>query len=145
MSELQFIETSAQKVHETIISELENGVNDPLYPGDERRIFGDAMAEVIVAVYNSVNDACKQKMLRYARGSVLDALGENRDTPRLDPTFATTTLRFGINGAIASNIVIPSGSGDERLRSLLPDRRHRRALCWEPLCGGIGHGRKRRH
>ena len=27
MSELQFIETSAQKVHETIISELENGVN----------------------------------------------------------------------------------------------------------------------
>ena len=26
MSELQFIETSAQKVHETIISELENGV-----------------------------------------------------------------------------------------------------------------------
>ena len=69
MSELQFIETSAQKVHETIISELENGVNDPLYPGDERRIFGDAMAEVIVAVYNSVNDACKQKMLRYARGS----------------------------------------------------------------------------
>lgn len=109
MSELQFIETSAQKVHETIISELENGVNDPLYPGDERRIFGDAMAEVIVAVYNSVNDACKQKMLRYARGSVLDALGENRDTPRLDPTFATTTLRFGINEAIASNIVIPAG------------------------------------
>ena len=109
MSELQFIETNAQKVHETIISELENGVNDPLYPGDERRIFGDAMAEVIVAVYNSVNDACKQKMLRYARGSVLDALGENRDTPRLDPTFATTTLRFGINEAIASNIVIPSG------------------------------------
>lgn len=109
MSELQFIETSAQKVHETIISELENGVNDPLYPGDERRIFGDAMAEVIVAVYNSVNDACKQKMLRYARGSVLDALGENRDTPRLEPTFATTTLRFGINEAIASNIVIPAG------------------------------------
>ena len=32
MSELQFIETSAQKVHETVISELENGVNDPLYP-----------------------------------------------------------------------------------------------------------------
>ena len=94
MSELQFIETSAQKVHETVISELENGVNDPLYPGDERRIFGDAMAEVIVAVYNSVNDACKQKMLRYARGSVLDALGENRDTPRLDPTSVSYTHLF---------------------------------------------------
>lgn len=109
MSELQFIETSAEQVYDTVMEELENGVREPLYPGDERRIFGETMAQVVTAVYNSVNDACRQKMLRYARDSVLDALGENRDTPRLDPTYATTTLRFGINEAIASNIVIPSG------------------------------------
>lgn len=109
MSDLKFIETDAGKVYDTILGELENGVREPLYPGDERRIFGESLAQVIVAVYNSVNDACRQKMLRYARGSVLDALGENRDTPRLDPTFATTTLRFGINEAMASNIIIPAG------------------------------------
>ena len=109
MSELNFIDTNAQQVYETVIGDLENGVAEPLYPGDERRIFGDALAAVIVSVYNSVNDACRQKMLRYARGTVLDALGENRDTPRLDPTFATTTLRFGINEAMASNIIIPAG------------------------------------
>lgn len=109
MSELQFIDTSAEQIYNNIMEELENGVREPLYPGDERRIFGESLALVITAVYNTVNDACKQKMLRYARDSVLDALGENRDTPRLDPTYATTTLRFGINEAIASNIVIPSG------------------------------------
>lgn len=109
MSELQFIETSAQNIHTDIISSLENGVSEPLYPGDERRIFGDALAAVIVSVYNSVNDACRQKMLRYARGDVLDALGENRDTARLDPTFATTTLRFGIFETMDSNIIIPAG------------------------------------
>lgn len=108
-AELKFIETDAGKIHSSIITNLENGVNEPLYPGDERRIFGDALAEVIVSVYNSVNDACRQKMLRYARGTVLDALGETRDTPRLDPTFATTTLRFGIDAPASANIIVPAG------------------------------------
>lgn len=109
MAEINFIETSADKIVSNVLEQLENGVAEPLYPGDERRIFGDALAAVIVSVFNSVNDACRQKMLRYARGDVLDALGENRDVKRLVPTYATTTLRFGISEPVASNIVIPSG------------------------------------
>ena len=109
MAELNFIETNAKTVSDTVLEELENGVNEPLYPGDERRIYGEALAQVVVAVYNTVNDACRQKMLRYARGAVLDALGENRDVTRLDPTYATTTLRFGVSEPVASNIIIPAG------------------------------------
>lgn len=109
MSELNFIETDTQTVIDTVLEELENGVNEPLYPGDERRIYGEALAQVAVIMYNAVNDACRQKMLRYARGEVLDALGENRDTERRTPTSATTTLRFGVSEAVASNIIIPAG------------------------------------
>lgn len=109
MSELNFIETDAKKISDTVLEELENGVNEPLYPGDERRIYGEALAQVVVAAYNTVNDACRQKMLRYARGSVLDALGENRDVIRQAPTHATTTLIFGIDEPTASNIIIPAG------------------------------------
>lgn len=109
MSELYFTEVDAGRVSKDVLEELENGVSEPLYPGDERRIFGEALAQVIVAVYNSVNNACRQKMLRYARGSVLDALGENRDTKRLDPTFSTVTLRFGVEETLPANIVIPAG------------------------------------
>lgn len=109
MSELKFIETSAKEVSDTILEELENGVNEPLYPGDERRIYGEALSMVLVNVFNTVNDACRQKMLRYARGTVLDALGENRDVTRLVPTFAATTLRFGVSEPVASNIIIPAG------------------------------------
>ncbi len=79
MSELEFIETTDETIYTDILEEFENGVGEPLYPGDERRIFGDTMAKVIVTVYNTVNNAYRQKMLRYARGTVLDALGENRD------------------------------------------------------------------
>lgn len=61
MSELKFIETTDETIYTDILEELENGVGEPLYPGDERRIFGDTMAKVIVTVYNTVNDACRQK------------------------------------------------------------------------------------
>lgn len=109
MSEINFIKTNAKNVLDEVLEELEAGVSETLYGGDERRIFGEAMAQVIVAVYNKVNDSCRQRLLRYARGSVLDALGENRDVYRISPTLATTTLRFGVNEPVASNIVIPAG------------------------------------
>lgn len=107
--ELEFIQTDASKIWDKILDSLENGVSEPLYPGDERRIFGEALADVVVSLYNSVNDACRQKMLRYARGDVLDDLGENRDVTRMDPTYATTTLRFSIDEALSYNILIPQG------------------------------------
>lgn len=108
MSELNFIETDAQTIRQQIITDLENGVGEPLYPGDERRIFGDVLTEVLVAFYSAVNDACRQRLLRYARGEVLDALGENRGVTRMDPIPATTTMRFGINSAYSANIIIPA-------------------------------------
>ena len=107
--ELNFLETSAQEIWDTVLDELENEVAEPLYPGDERRIFGEALVQVLTAWYSSVNDACRQKMLMYARDDVLDAIGETRDVERLDPTMATTTLRFSIENALASNLVIPAG------------------------------------
>lgn len=109
MSEINYIETSADEILTTVLIALENGVSEPLYPGDERRIFGESLAEVFVAVYSKVNDSCRQRLLRYARGDVLDALGENRGVERINPTCATITLRFGISEAIKSNIVIPAG------------------------------------
>ena len=109
MSEINFIETDAGKVFDTVLEGLENDVGEPLYPGDERRIFGEALAQVIVTAYNTMNDACRQRLLRYARGTVLDALGENRDVTRNTPTKATTTLQFGVSEGINMNIIIPAG------------------------------------
>jgi len=110
VSELDFIGTNSAEIYDTIITELENGVAEPLYPGDERRIFGEAMVPLFVALYSSVNDACRQKMLRYARGEVLDAIGENRGLERIEAQKATTTLRFSLNEAINTNITIPAGT-----------------------------------
>lgn len=110
MSNLDFIETDSGVILTTILQHLENGCSEPLYPGDERRIFGEsALAPLFVSLFAIVNDSCRQKMLRYARGEVLDALGENFKVYRESPKPATTTLRFSIAEAVGQNIVIPAG------------------------------------
>lgn len=106
----EFITTDADLIFEEIITTLEAGVSEPLYPGDERRIFGEALVPLFVAMYNSVNDASRQKALRYARGEVLDALGERSGVTRLAPTEATTVLHFSLNSAITENVIIPKGT-----------------------------------
>ena len=110
MAELSFLETDADSIYTTIITALENGVNEPLYPGDERRIFGDALVAVVVAVFNQVNQACKEKMLQYASGKTLDALGARYACDRISPKPAKTTLRFSVNEAMPNNIVIAQGT-----------------------------------
>ena len=110
MADLNFITTSSDEIHETIIGELENGVAEPLYPGDERRLFGEALVPLFVAMYSAVNDAARQKMLRYARGSVLDALGERSGVSRQEPVPATTTLRFSMNEPVDWNVIITAGT-----------------------------------
>ena len=106
----EFITTDADLIFEEIITTLEAGVSEPLYPGDERRIFGEALVPLFVSMYNAMNDAARQKMLRYARGEVLAALGERVGVERLAPAEATTVLRFSLNNAIAENIIIPAGT-----------------------------------
>lgn len=85
-------------------------MGESLYPGDERRIFGEGLVAVFVAMFNAMNDAAQQKLLRYARGEVLDALGERVGVERIAATSATTIIRFSVTSAFSSNIVIPQGT-----------------------------------
>ena len=110
MDELNLIETDAGLIYQEIIGILEENVSETLYPGDERLLFGEALVAVIVAVYNTVNDRCRQRMIRFARGVVLDALGERMQTPRLQPNKATTTMRFIATQPDIHNNIIPSGT-----------------------------------
>ena len=57
----EFITTDAELIRDEIITELESSVGGPLYPGDERRMFAEALVAVFVSMYNSLNDAARQK------------------------------------------------------------------------------------
>lgn len=110
MNDIDFIQTDAKEITATILDSLEAGVKEELYPGDERRIYGDALAYVFSVLFGAVNDACRQRLLRYARGEVLDAIGEMFGVERGSGESASVKLRFYINTAVGFDIPIPAGT-----------------------------------
>lgn len=108
--DFNYVETDSAKIYTTIISSLMDYCNEALYPGDERRIFGEGLVQVLVGVFSEFNDKMKQRVLRHARGAVLDAIGERLDVYRLDPETATAVFRFTASAAQDENIIIPKGT-----------------------------------
>lgn len=110
MADFDFVETDSAKIYTAIIGSLMDYCDEPLYPGDERRIFGEGIVMVLTSLYSEFNDAMKQRTLRYARGDVLNAIGERYGVVRLDPASASATFRFTVSAVQAENIVIPAGT-----------------------------------
>lgn len=108
--EFDFVETDAAKLYTAIIGSLMDSVKEPLYPGDERRIFGEAVVAVFVSLYNEFNDKMRQRTLQYARGYVLDAIGARYDVVRAEPAHAHATFRFSVESALPTNIIIEAGT-----------------------------------
>lgn len=96
----------SSSIYQAIISALEKGVSEPLYPGDERRIYGEAIVALFVSLLNTMNDVGKQSLLRHARGQVLDAIGDRLQVKRLDGAPAKTVLRFSLTTPRDTNIII---------------------------------------
>lgn len=110
MPELDFMDISAADIVERLVTDTEAQLGEPLYPGDERRLLLEALAPVIVGIINDANDACKQRLLRYARNEVIDALGERMQVDRLEATAAKTVLRFSLAEARDRSTFIPQGT-----------------------------------
>ena len=105
-----FVEVDSAKLYTSIIGSLMDSCDEALYPGDERRIFGEGIVSLFVSLFSLFNDKAKQRTLRYARGNVLDAIGERYGVIRAEPTKATALFRFSVSEVQAENIIIPAGT-----------------------------------
>lgn len=109
-ADFNYVETDSAKIYTTVIGALMDYCDEALYPGDERRIFGEGLVQVLVSVYSEFNDKMKNRVLRFARGGVLDAIGERLDVYRLPAAKAETVFRFTASAAQNENIIIPAGT-----------------------------------
>jgi phage-related baseplate assembly protein len=107
---INFTPVDADEIYDLVIGILEDRTGESLFPGDERRIFGEAVVAVVVQLLNYVNDAARQRLLRYARGEVLDAIAERRMVSRLEASRAHATVRFSAAAPAEENIIIPAGT-----------------------------------
>lgn len=104
------IDFDAESVLDDVVGYLQDRCGEELPEGDERRMFAEALTAYLVALKADVDDAAKQKMLRYARGEVLDCIGEMYGCERIAAERATCTLRFSIDEAATEDIAIPANT-----------------------------------
>ena len=109
-NELDIIITDSQTIYNNTISALETGLNEPLYPGDERRLFAEAQNAFLISYQNSANEQFKQRFMQYATDEILDAHGESEGCIRLQAQKAKTIQRFSLSAEQRTNVVIPVGT-----------------------------------
>lgn len=108
--ELNIITTDAETIYKNTIGNLEIELNEPLYPGDERRLFAEAQNSFLTSYQNTANVQFKQRFMQYAEGEVLDAHGESEGCPRLIKQKAKAMQRFSLFAPQNMNVVIPIGT-----------------------------------
>jgi phage-related baseplate assembly protein len=109
--DINFVETDTDTIKDSLIQAYELITGRTLYPADPIRIFILWVADIIAQERVLINESAKQNVPRYAEGEYLDSLAEIfKDVERLAPQAATTTLRFTISAAQASQIIVPLGT-----------------------------------
>lgn len=103
-------ETDASKILDAVLNKLQTDVGETLYPGDERRIFGESISALLVVALNTMEETAKNSLLKYAIGEALDAIGDSFNCERLEAEEAETTLRFSMSEAYSQDVTIPSGT-----------------------------------
>ena len=109
MSDYNFVTNNPEEIRATVLDGISSACG-AIYPGDERFMFGEGVAALQVTLNTKFNDQARQRMLRYARGVVLDYLGEFLGVYRLQASPAYATFRFTVSAVQTTNIVIPQGT-----------------------------------
>lgn len=104
------IEHNADDLFNDFLENIENEIGEPLYPGDERRMFAEALIATLVSFLATADDRVKQSRLQYARGEVLDSIGEMFGVDRNDGKKAVTAIKFNVSSPVSVDISIPAGT-----------------------------------
>jgi phage-related baseplate assembly protein len=115
LPDISFADKSAQQIETDIVNRYEQLTGKSLGPADPRRIFIRAIVLILAQQRSLIDFSAKQNLLGYATGEYLDHIGISRDTTRLQPTSAKTTLRFTFSIAqqqkISAGTRVTAGDG----------------------------------
>ena len=82
---LKLIDIDAEEYYNNAIQAMEIAAGEPLYPGDERRVFTEALVAVLVGIANKCNEACNGR-IRGCRGigfvGIIWRRGRVKEIPR---------------------------------------------------------------
>lgn len=110
MSDVNFTDINTESLRAEMLERMEAQTGELLYPGDERRIFSEALVYALSVFVSAVNEQCKARLLPYASGYQLDALGERVNCKRIAPSPASVLLSFSLATGRPHDITIPQGT-----------------------------------
>ena len=110
LPEPSFIDRDPQAITAEIVAQYEQLTGKTLYPAQVERLLIDVIAYRETLVRIGIQEAAKQNLVAYARAPMLDYLGELVGVTRLPAQLATAPLRFSVETALATNLLIPAGT-----------------------------------
>lgn len=109
--DISFVDTDTDTITNSMIQAYEAMTGRTLYPADPVRQFILWVSDIIVQLMVNIDFSAKQNLPRYAEGEYLDSLAEIfKDTYRLEPKKAKTTLRFTLSISLDFATIIPAGT-----------------------------------
>lgn len=110
MADLVLIDIDTETLYNNAVQRMEIACGEPLYPGDERRIFVEGIIALLQGIANKCNIACNSKFLDNAEGDALDALGARYGTTRIPAAAAVATFEFTLASEALTATTIPAGT-----------------------------------
>jgi len=108
LKDITFVEKDPEKIEAEALAIYEAETDIRLAPADPRRKFMQVLIALLAQQRSKIDFSAKQNLLAYAVGEHLDHLGVPSDTPRLEPSYATTTERFYFS--VIQQQTIPKGT-----------------------------------
>lgn len=109
LPDIDFVDTSTEKIKVEIITAAESYLCRTLADGDPVRLFLEAIAYQMAIERNHINYTAKQNLLAYATGDYLDHIGILVGVTRILPKKAKTTVKFTLSTSKVS-VTIPRGT-----------------------------------
>lgn len=106
----EFIKIDPAALEANLIARYEQQSGKTLYPAQIERLYIDQIAYAVSRLQMSIQHAGEQLLVRFARGPILDYLGELVATPRLLAQAARCTMRFTMPAAVTQPLLIPTGT-----------------------------------
>lgn len=107
---LKFVENNSEEIVQNLITTFEAALGETYQKSDERSLFLHQLAQTVVLINSSINDAGNQVLLRYARGQALDDIGDLFGVYRLPASSASCIMKFTLSAAQTTKVTIPKGT-----------------------------------
>lgn len=111
LASIDFLETDVQTILNNYIEKYNSLTGRSLAVADPVYLLLESIVAEEAKLRADFNNAAKENLLSYATGDYLDAMGYYVNTPRLQASGSTTTIRFTLNAAVADSVYqIPAGT-----------------------------------